>query len=273
MAEESKKKIINRKLRYLYSVNPLYRPYSKAIEGINQEFFVTSITYLSLKEFRESCKKRDAGVIISIPVPSTKGVTIRQERRKSTVVEMLKKTLRTDLFASSLSSCISTFEVFLQEVVFLVLQNKPKKLLIEKSDKTPVSLEMLINASSKEEVIDKVILNKIITLFYASPKDYFNKLKAYLEIKIDEDLFYSFIEMKATRDLIVHNDSRVNQVYVEKCGSYARTKNTKQIIPCNKTYYESCVSVLKRLIKSIYEQTAKKQFGIDPNSLYLNVSN
>lgn len=267
---ESERKNVSRRLQYLHSVNPLYSAYSEAIEAINQEFFVTNISYQSLQEFREICKKKDASVKISIPIPSTKGPTIRQERRKSTIVEMLKKTLRTDLFASSLSTCISAFEAFLQEVLFVVLHNKPEKLLLGKSEKPSVPLELLIKANNKDEVLIKVIQDKVISLFYASPKEYFNKLKAYLEINIDETLFFSFIEMKATRDLIIHNKSRVNQLYVDKCGDYARTTNIKQMIPCNKKYYEICVSVMKRLIKTIYEDTAKKQFNITERTmLYL----
>lgn len=266
----SEKKKVSRRLQYLHSVNPLYSAYSEAIEAINQEFFVTNISYQSLQEFRETCKKKDAAVKISISIPSTKGPTIRQERRKSAIVEMLKKTLRTDLFASSLSTCISSFEAYLQEVLYVVLHNKPEKLLLGKNEKPSVPLELLIKANNKDDILVKVIQDKIVSLFYASPKEYFNKLRAYLEINIDESLFFSFIEMKATRDLIIHNKSRVNQVYVDKCGDYARTTNTKQMIPCNKTYYESCVSVMKRLIKTIYEDTAKKQFNItETTMLYL----
>ena len=132
---------------------------------------------------------------------------------------------------------------------------------------------MLLKANSKEEVLDKVIQNTIVSLFYASPKDYFNKLKAILEINIDEASFFSFVEMKATRDLIIHNKRRVNQLYIDKCEGHARTTNTKQMIPCDKTYYETCVSIMKSLIKTIYERTAKKQFGLTKrNQLYLITS-
>ena len=116
----------NHNIHYLHSINPLYSTYSEAIEAINQEFFVTNISYKALQELREACKNTDASFKISIPIPSTTGATIRQERRKSTIVQMLKKTIRTDLFASSLSSCISAFEAYLQELLFIVLHNKPE---------------------------------------------------------------------------------------------------------------------------------------------------
>lgn len=247
--------------------NPLFKFYFDANNALNQEFLVTALSIENLTLFREQCKKRDAGYKILISIPSTTGSTIKSETRKSKVVELLRQSIKTDMYSSSLGNCISIVEFFLGQLVYFVLKKYPPKLLLDvngktKQDDSNVALKSILEASSLDDVIESIIQKKVANLFYASPNDYLQYLKNVLDISIVESDFYNYVEVKATRDLIVHNNKKVNDIYIKKAGDYARVTNTCQMIPVNKTYYEKSVCNMKKLIRTIYIEAAKKHLKL-----------
>lgn len=255
-----------KRIALLMKKNPLFRFYFEAIDALNQEFLVTMLSIENLTMFREQCKKRDAEFKISISIPSVNGSTIKSETRKSKIVELLRQSIKTDMYSSSLGNCISIVEFFLGQLVTFVLTKYPQKLSCDANGSAKadgkVSLKTILDAKSLDDVIDDLVQKKVVSLFYASPNDYLQYLEKVLSIPVTESVFYNYVEVKATRDLIVHNNKKVNDVYICKAGKYARTNNTSQMIPVNKMYYEKSVCNMKKLIRMIYVEAAKTHLGL-----------
>ena len=80
---------------------------------------------------------------------------------------------------------------------------------------------------------------------FGKPKDYPNKASEILSIEIEPETINSFIEIKASRDLIVHCGGIVNKVYLDKTLRLARSQLGERL-PINEEYYISVVSILKK---------------------------
>jgi hypothetical protein len=108
-------------------------------------------------------------------------------------------------------------------------------------------------------------------LFYASPNDYFKYLGDTIQIRLEEDLVLTYVEIKATRDLVIHNKGRINSIYIQKSGVKARSKDTKQFISFSPEYYIKSFSALKKIVRCTYESASKEYLKItDPARLYVS---
>lgn len=89
----------------------------------------------------------------------------------------------------------------------------------------------------------------------------YNEVMEYIEklfaIKIDDDLWMKWVEIKASRDLIVHNKSIINKVYLDKSGTLARGKEGKEIV-VDEDYYKDLMILSKSLIGQIVSGITKK---------------
>ena len=96
-------------------------------------------------------------------------------------------------------------------------------------------------------------------MLYASPAEYFKHLEEILSFTIDDDSKLKYIELKAARDLLVHNAGIINDVYILKVGDQARGARG-ELVRINKTYFNSVTVIAKKLIESIFKQLYTK-FG------------
>jgi hypothetical protein len=91
-----------------------------------------------------------------------------------------------------------------------------------------------------------------------------------IQIKLDNNLILSYIEIKATRDLLVHNKGKVNEIYIQKVGVLARGTDTKQNIPISESYYLQSFSILKKIVRDTYEIASANYLKIsDKKRLYV----
>lgn len=66
-----------------------------------------------------------------------------------------------------------------------------------------------------------------------------------------------YAEVKATRDLVVHNNGVANDAYVRKAGSKARAQDA-ELIPLDAEYFSQAIQCMKRLANTVCKQAEKK---------------
>jgi len=54
--------------------------------------------------------------------------------------------------------------------------------------------------------------------------DYYFEVLSIKSIPNEDDLIYMIVEVKETRNLLLHNDLIVNRVYLEKAGKFKRSE-------------------------------------------------
>jgi len=273
---DKKKKFRADRTKKLKKENPFFISYSKNIDSLNNIYVTTKLSRQGLIALREELKNNEP-FKLEIEIPAVNGIEVIKEKDKSKIVEILKRSIRSELFINSLISAISITENFLEEVIRKVLQNHPGKLSVDIDSKTKkeaqeerkIDLKDVLSASSLEELYENIINQRLHKLFYASPADYFKYLKNIIQIDLGQDLIDNYIEIKATRDLLVHNKGKVNSIYIDKVGTKARATDTRQNIPITEDYFLESIGVLKQIIRDTYESLSKEYLKVtDKRFLY-----
>lgn len=127
---------------------------------------------------------------------------------------------------------VSTFEIFISDTLRIFLRNFPEKLdsTIEK-----ISKEDLLEGS----LLDSIIETKIISISYKNLSDiftYFYKITGIDKNAISVELFENLLEIKATRNLILHNNLIVNDIYINCAGKKLRESKIGNRLTIDQTY-------------------------------------
>lgn len=156
------------------------------------------------------------------------------------------------------SSLVSAFENYLIEMLVLTLTNFPKKIA-----KETIDMDKLIELTKEEIILYKAneYINKIM---YKSPKDYLKSLSSLLSLN-EQDIasdFNHYIEIKARRDLGVHNNWRKNEIYERKVAEAGiKTPNVETLMP-DLYYFKDSFYTCSKLVKEITNQCCVNMFKI-----------
>lgn len=159
-------------------------------------------------------------------------------------------------------TAVAITEDYVHGVLKSVLQRFPEKLKLS-TDGTPadrkVELDLVLGSSTVEDILDAIIRKQLVSVFYGSPQRYFHYIESVLSIEVEQELKELFTEIKATRDIIVHNAERANEIYGEKAGKKARSK-PGELLRNDKAYFQGAIRTMKTLSHSIFSKTLNK-FG------------
>src|SRR5437899_815206 len=154
-------------------------------------------------------------------------------------------------------------EDYLQTTLKSVLKWFPEKLKtsvdgrqVEKS----VDFDLILKSATIDEVVDAMVRKQLLSIFYGSPERYFEYIESVLSIKIEAGLKDSFVEVKATRDIIVHNAGIANDTYAEKAGTKARAKPGDQL-KNDEVYFGESIRCMKSLTQTVYSKSVAKFTG------------
>jgi len=108
---------------------------------------------------------------------------------------------------------VSNLELFLVEVITLIVSEHPHKIGTQQ-----ISLSDIVELNNTSNIIEKACNDYLNDLTYKKPNDYKKKFMNLIsaEENLLEDEWPKFIEMKARRDLGVHNDWEANETYERK---------------------------------------------------------
>lgn len=160
--------------------------------------------------------------------------------------------VRRDIYNSAFVSSVAAVEDYLSKIMMWILlcDNKRIKCTIAGVNfSKEVAIVDLID-KDKDTLIKNIIDQRVEGLFYASPQkqiEYFDKA---LGIKVDDDIWGKWVEIKARRDLWVHNAGIVNQVYIDKVKEYKLCDFGNEAI-IDEQYFSDCVAILKTMIGRI----------------------
>lgn len=151
---------------------------------------------------------------------------------------------------------VTNVEALFSDLVQILLLKYPEK--IGKKKKIPLS--SLLGASSLEEIHLRIVGSYLNDLNYKSPKDFADSVSEIFSINLLEiPSFHSYVEIKATRDIFIHNRGMANEIYREKSGSHSRVHDDS-VLPMNTQYFMqsleysiSMCEVLEKKFHNIWE--------------------
>jgi hypothetical protein len=236
---------------YIREINKLRNKFQKSLNNIH---IWSSVAIDALEQV-----KHDEDFLYygrySVPSSNSKKKKI-VEREPEEIQQIIANAQEYELYFSVFVYLVAQVEAFLNDVLFLILRydNRRVKTTIQGIEfKKQVDISEIIDSSDKESLIDTIIKRNLIAIFYASPAKQLDYLSKVSGIVIDESLQADWIEYKATRDIIVHNSGKINDLYLQKCGNNARGKLDEQII-VDKPYFENAIGKMKAFIGKVTNQ-------------------
>lgn len=130
-----------------------------------------------------------------------------------------------ELYESLFTYMVAQGEAFIQDVLkqTLIFDEKKLKTRVSGVDHLKkVDVEEIIDRKSRKALIEAIIEKEMISLFYAKPSAQFEYLEQVIDVEIEESMKEGWAEIKATRDLFVHNSGTINRL--RKADKLARGK-------------------------------------------------
>ena len=120
----------------------------------------------------------------------------------------------------------------------------------------------VIDAKSMDELLVTLAERRSVAVSYSSPEHQLSYMEKVLGISVDDDLKWNWREIKATRDVVLHNASIVNEIYLQKSGNYSRAPLGKKLA-VDEEYFETSAIRMKSLIGGITSrvQRSLKEVG------------
>lgn len=142
------------------------------------------------------------------------------------------------------------FESYIFKTLKGVIEVYPQKLHINIpsiSSIKNVPLEVVLNASSHKEILSYLIKKKLVAISFARPIEYLRFIKKALSINLENnDCFQDYIEMKASRDLIVHNSGIINEFISAKLPIRIAGRIGDRII-VDREYFDVSIGFMKKI--------------------------
>jgi len=255
-----------------------FKNFSKELRDIWENYNIIKF-YTPL--LHNSVKKKQFPSLSFVPLFS-------RDRKNSKIDDTLgafSSMVRKSSPRSAIIESVIAFEDFLSFVILSVYQDYPGKLLSVNNDANNESasrqsklLKVIIESSDKEEIIDKLIEEKSRSIFYGNIVDFFLKDPAKLEFKdhfkgdLKNPIKKDLAEILAKRNIIVHNNGKIDRKYIRETGCSPKDLGTK--IQIDAAYLKHAIVTLQgiaahtsgQVIDAIYKQPVKGRTKIILNS-------
>lgn len=192
--------------------------------------------------------------------------------KADTLIGVITRIESKTLFKSILIDQVSQTEDFLQDLMYVVYKDYPERLAsvpnenAEDANKYQKLLQLILKSSDKDEIVERLIEEKIRGIFYGKPLDFFTHDKAKIGF---EDFFKSnftkslekYGEVLARRNIYTHNDGRVDSKYLREVKGSKYKLDEKAIIDMQyitdttRLCVGVCTLALKLVIENIYKGT------------------
>jgi len=237
----------------LPNYNLLRKPRNRTIRQLNNIFVVTGIAKNSVEEARRTLESGPR-TKLHFTIPSIRDEKVVAARNRTKILSLLEQAINCDLFSQALVPAIAVTEGYLVDMLIMIMKCFPKKLGVREKK---IELSLVLEADTLDEVIEKVISNQIHSAFYASPSNYFEYLEEKLSIALPDRYKAEYAEVKATRDIYVHNAGIANSIYVQKAGSLARAADG-ELLPIDEQYFSLSITCMKGVVQAVYQGLLKK---------------
>jgi hypothetical protein len=195
------------------------------------------------------------------------GNTLRSKNAKTGTKVTEKDLLRlyaryrtTYLFGLSFVQLVTIAEAFLFDFLRLLLTNDPRHL----AQKKQIEVGVALSVADREALVLLIAERELNELRYDRPKAWFDYMGKIIKLGCPtEEEIERIAEMKAARDLIIHNSGIVNTIYADKAGTKARYAPGDKVV-IDRPYFEGCWALAKKLVDDIGAATKRRLSRVAP---------
>lgn len=230
------------------------------VRRINDIFIETQLSVQGLGEMLKSvdAMRAKGQKKFKIAAPSIRGTDRNISRDLVLVQQLIDDRIRSKEYVQSLVFAVALVESYLARSLETIIRAYPKKLLVspkgnEVKDEVPLAVDVreVVSAVSLDELIADKANQRVRDASYATPEAYFKYAAKIFGFEFAEPLRLEFSEIKATRDIHIHNDGIANQIYVRKAGALARVQDG-DALPVDSDYLRTAIACLKLILSANY---------------------
>ncbi len=231
---------------------------------------LASLSHRSFSDSVSLIKERsDTEIVIPSPVGYTSSKELIEHSTtytKEELIERFEHLAYITIPVNGIYQMCTIMEILLSDLIRQVIVSFPKKI----SAKRQVSIKEILASTSIEEVHILLTNNLLNELAYKSPQEFALEAESYLSLKLLEcTAYHSYIEMKATRDILIHNAGIANDIYIAKAGTHARARSG-ECLPITQQYflevYESCLQLTEWLETQLHEKWYSSEWELRQQS-------
>lgn len=165
------------------------------------------------------------------------------------------------LAINAIVQLVTIVEAMCNDLLRAIVAKYPGKLGANRK----LSLGAVLASSSIEVVHGHAIDTLLNELAYKSPKEYAEAVQELIGINLMEcTAFQKYVEIKATRDVYIHNSGVANDIYARKADVHARVK-PKNKLPVGLQYFlasfEQCAQLTEWLEQQLHEKWHSSDFA------------
>lgn len=248
----------------------LYKRIANARTKLFLQGEIAQLTYQSFVKYIEVINEiQDKEINITYPIgyrPDNTTIDSTISYTKENLISRYQFLGFTQLPINGIYQLVTTIEVLLGDILRDTLIEFPAKI----SNKRKLDFEIVLEAVSLEEIKIALVNTIINELSYKSPKDFAEEFFKYVGVNLfEKPTFHKYIELKATRDIYVHNQGMANEIYLTKADRLARVKSGQYLTVDIQYFlqsYECCIQIteileeaLNRIWPSLEYQKSKTQ--------------
>lgn len=228
------------------------------IRSLNDLYVLVGLTSRALLEMQKRVLESEEEDI-EFEAPSASGEITTVSRDKTQLSHLLVSASTRGIYEQSLVNAVALTEDYLQGVLKFVLKRFPRKLTLniagQQADRN-ISLDIVLDSATREEILDTLVQNRLVTVFYGPPERYFEYIQSVLSMTIEKEVKDLFAEIKAARDIVVHNSGIANETYLFKAKKKARAQIGERL-NIGHGYFKMAIRTMKRLTTSVYTKTVR----------------
>jgi hypothetical protein len=150
------------------------------------------------------------------------------------------------LAAATFQQFVSLFEDFVMGLIRLWLGSFPQRL-----ENRKIGAWLVFNAKDIADARAQVIQQQVLDVAYKSLADWFVFLNGLVNLSHpSKHEVEKLMEIKASRDVIVHNRGIVNAVYLEKAGARKRFA-TGDKLEIQEPYHLECWNLIRKVVQEV----------------------
>jgi len=171
------------------------------------------------------------------PIPSTRKYS------KQELLTQYQFLAADQLSQNGILHLVTIMEAMAEDLLRAVYLKYPEKLGADKKINIGAVLQVTSLEALRAHAVDTVLNENA----YSSPKEHARAIRKLMGINLLEcTAFHRYIELKATRDVYIHNRGYANKTYIRKAGQHSRVKEG-DFLPANAQYFhesfEQCVQL------------------------------
>ncbi len=214
-----------------------------ALDEIHDYYTYTKRVWRSLQKDIKQGRK------FTLRNPVTKAQVTEQDLR-----EQVQIYITGYLMSSTFQHFVSLFEHFFFELLHRWLVAYPQSL-----SKKQVEFRTILNAVDTAEIIQAVVDKELNDIKYKSIADWFEYLQKLIALECPtREQIEQLTEIKASRDILAHNNGIVNETYLRKAGAGHTRFMEGEILEISEQYLLKSWATTRKMIQDLSQAVQAK---------------